>query len=427
MTSEADPRIGVFVCKCGKNIAAKVAVNEVAEYAKTLDNVEFSQVNTFTCSAVGQNAIKDAVKEHNLDRVVVASCSPTMHESTFQAATEEAGINRYQFQMANIREFSSWVTKDPAEATSKAKRIVTGAVRRVAFHEPLEEVIVPVNPNTLVIGGGIAGISAALKIADAGHKVILVEKEPSIGGRMAQLDKTFPTLDCAACILSPRMVDVGKHPNIEMMAYSEVVAVDGYIGNFNAKIKNKAKSVDEEKCTSCGDCWENCPVRYTAYTEPAKIVPALLYDEKTFLDKIITKYKDRRGAIMPVLEAINSEYRYLPEESLKYVAVQMDYPLSSIYRIATFYNAYSLEPRGDHLISVCMGTTCHVKGAPRLVERLKSELKIDIGETTDDGKFTLETVRCLGCCSLAPVITIDGEAFGNMKPSRIPRVLDKYE
>ncbi|MHA1223276.1 MAG: NAD(P)H-dependent oxidoreductase subunit E [Candidatus Heimdallarchaeaceae archaeon] len=421
MLTMEKPRIGVFVCKCGKNIASKVAVYEVAEYAKTLENVEVSQVNTYTCSSVGQNAIIEAVKKHKLNRVVVASCSPTMHESTFQEVTKEAGLNKYQFQMANIREFSSWVTKDPYEATEKA------AVRRVAYHEPLEEEIIPINPNTLIIGGGIAGISAALKIADSGNQVYLVEKEPSIGGRMSQLDKTFPTLDCAACILSPKMVSVGKHPNIELLAYSELVDVEGYIGNFKVKIKKKAKSVDEEKCTSCGDCWENCPVRYKAYTDPLEISPQLKEEDISFLDNIISKYKEKRGALMPILESINNEYRYLPEESLKYISIKMNYPLSSIYRIATFYNSFSLKPRGEHLISVCLGTTCHVRGAPRLLERLKSELKIEVGETTQNGKFTLETVRCLGCCSLAPVLMIDGDTFGNMKPSRIPRVIDKYE
>ncbi|MHA2309218.1 MAG: FAD-dependent oxidoreductase, partial [Candidatus Heimdallarchaeaceae archaeon] len=259
-TEEEKPRIGVFICKCGKNIAAKVGVENLAEYAKELENVEVSQVNTFTCSAVGQGAIEEAVKTHNLNRVVVASCSPTMHESTFQTVTEEAGLNKYQFQMANIREFASWVTKDPEQATNKAKRLVTGAVARVSHHEPLEETIVPVNPNTLIVGGGIAGISAALKIADAGHKVYLVEKSPSIGGRMAQLDKTFPTLDCAACILTPKMVDIGKHPNVELLTYSELVSVDGYVGNFKAKIKKKPRFIDMEKCTACADCSDVCPV-----------------------------------------------------------------------------------------------------------------------------------------------------------------------
>jgi len=427
MSENEKPRIGVFICKCGKNIASKVAVQEVADFTKTLRFVEVSKINQFTCSTVGQNAIKQAVKDYNLNRIVVASCSPSMHESTFQTVTEEAGLNKYQFQMANIREFAAWVTKDPKEATEKAKRIINGAVSRVIYHEPLEDVIVPINSATLVIGGGIAGISAALKIADAGNKVYLVEKEPSIGGRMAQLDKTFPTLDCSSCIITPKMVDIGKHPNIELLTYSEVIDVEGYIGNFNVKIKKKARSVIEEKCTSCGDCWENCPVRYHANIEPLEIVPRLKDGEQAILDKIIEKYRGERGALMPILESINDEFKFLSEENLKYVSIQLDYPLSTIYRIATFYNVFSLKPRGEHLINVCTGTTCHVRGAPRILERIKSELKIDVGETTEDMMFTLEPVRCLGCCSLAPVITIAGDVFGKMKPDRVPKVLSRYD
>jgi heterodisulfide reductase subunit A len=203
--------------------------------------------------------IKKDIKELGLNRVVVASCSPTMHEPTFRRACQEAGINPYLFEMANIREHCSWVTEDKEEATAKARALVSAAVRRVYYHQPLETREVPVNPNTLVVGGGIAGIQAALKIADSEHKVYLVEKDPSIGGHMAQLDKTFPTLDCSACILTPKMTQVGSHPFIELLTYSEVEEVSGFIGNFKVKIRKKARYVDETLCTGCGLCQTKCP------------------------------------------------------------------------------------------------------------------------------------------------------------------------
>lgn len=254
-----EPRIGVYVCHCGSNIAGTVDVEEVARFAQGLDSVVVARAYKFMCSDPGQNLIKEDIKELGLNRIVVASCSPTMHELTFRRVCQEAGINPYLFEMANIREHCSWVTEDREEATEKAKALVSAAVRRVYYHQPLESREVPVNPNTLVVGGGIAGIQAALKIADSGHKVYLAEREPSIGGHMAQLDKTFPTLDCSACILTPRMTQVGSHPYIELMTYSEVEEVSGYIGNFKVKVRKKARYVDADKCTGCGLCQEKCP------------------------------------------------------------------------------------------------------------------------------------------------------------------------
>jgi len=203
--------------------------------------------------------IKEDIKQLELDRVVVASCSLLMHEPTFRRVCEDAGLNRYLFQMTNIREHCSWVTEDRKQATEKAKALVSAAVRRVLLHEPLDVKEVPVNPNTLIVGGGIAGIQAALEIADSGHKVYLVERESSIGGHMAQFDKTFPTLDCAACILTPKMSSLGRHPNIRLITLSEVVEVSGYVGNFKVKIRKKARYVDEDKCNGCGICWNLCP------------------------------------------------------------------------------------------------------------------------------------------------------------------------
>ncbi len=254
-----EPRIGVYICHCGSNIAGTVDTGEVARFAQDLEGVVVARDYKFMCSDPGQELIKKDIKELELNRVVVASCSPTMHEPTFRRATQEAGVNPYLFEMANIREQCSWVTEDKEEATEKAKALVSAAVRRVYYHQPLETREASFNPSTLIVGGGIAGIQAALKIADSEHKVYLVEKDPSIGGHMAQLDKTFPTLDCSACILTPKMTLVGSHPYIEMLTYSQVEEVSGFIGNFKVKIRKKARYVDEELCTGCGLCQTKCP------------------------------------------------------------------------------------------------------------------------------------------------------------------------
>ena len=251
-------KIGVYVCQCGINIAATVDVEKVAEQIGTHPDVAVSRFYKYMCSDPGQELIRKDIKEMKLDRVVVASCSPRMHEPTFRNVLEEAGLNPYCFEMVNIREHCSWVHVDKEKATAKAMELVTGAVARAAFLEPLEKKEVSVIPKALVIGGGIAGIQAALEIAEKGFKTYLVERNPSIGGRMAQLDKTFPTLDCSACILTPKMVDVARHPNIELLTYSEIESVEGYIGNFKVKVKKKPRYVDIEKCVGCGLCAESC-------------------------------------------------------------------------------------------------------------------------------------------------------------------------
>ncbi len=254
-----EPRIGVYVCHCGSNIAGTVDVEQVSQFVKDLPGVIVSRTYRFMCSDPGQELIKKDIRELGLDRVVVAACSPTMHEPTFRRACQEGGINPYLFEMANIREHCSWVTINRREATEKAKALVSAAVRRVYYHQPLETREVPINPKTLIVGGGIAGIQAALKIADAGHDVYMVESSPSIGGHMAGLDKTFPTLDCSACILTPKMTLIGSHPHIKLMTFAEVVGVSGYIGNFKVKIRKKTRYVDTSKCTGCGICWNVCP------------------------------------------------------------------------------------------------------------------------------------------------------------------------
>jgi heterodisulfide reductase subunit A2 len=254
-------KIGVYVCHCGTNISGKVNVEEVTEVAKALPDVVIARNNKFMCSDPGQILIEDDIKNMGLDRVVVASCSPLMHEPTFRGACERANVNRYLFEMANIREHCSWVTVDPNAATDKAKALVAGAVAKARNLVALPHKTVPVNPAALVVGAGIAGIQTALDIADSGRTVYLVEKQPSIGGHMATFDKTFPTLDCAACILTPKMVQVGKHPNIKLMPSSEVDEVKGFVGNFKVKVRHKATYVDRSKCSGCGMCWESCPAR----------------------------------------------------------------------------------------------------------------------------------------------------------------------
>ncbi len=262
MTEKKQERVGVYVCHCGTNIAGMVDVEELAKWsAEKLGHqgVVIARDYKFMCSSLGQELIEKDIRELGLTRVVVAACSPHLHEKTFHTAAQKAGLNPYLVELASIREQVSWVHTDRVVATEKAKAVVAGAVSRVIENEPLEEIKVPINPNTLIVGGGIAGIQAALEIANAGFHVYLVEREPSIGGHMAQFDKTFPTLDCAACILTPRMVEVGTHPNITLLTWSEVVNVSGYVGNFNVTIKKKARFINEELCTGCGVCEEKCP------------------------------------------------------------------------------------------------------------------------------------------------------------------------
>ncbi len=255
---DGGPRIGVYVCHCGLNIAGKVDVHEVVEFAKTLPFVVVAREYKFMCSEPGQELIRQDIEEFKLNRVIVASCSPLLHEATFRRVLERSGQNPFFFQMANIREHVSWVTEDPRQATEKAKSLVAAAVRRVIFHEPLERRRVPVKDRVLVVGGGIAGIHAALTLADAGKHVYLVEREPTIGGHMAYFDKTFPTLDCAACILTPKMSAVAAHPNITLWTYSEVTRVEGFVGNFRVQVRRKPRYVNEELCIGCLQCIDAC-------------------------------------------------------------------------------------------------------------------------------------------------------------------------
>ena len=252
-------KIGVFICHCGENIGATVDCAKVAEAAGHMEGVAFATDYKYMCSDPGQSLIKNAIKEHGLDGVVIGACSPRMHEPTFRRACAEAGLNPYLCEIANLREHCSWVHPKCEETTQKAIEIVHGLVEKVRRNTPLTPIHVPITKKALVIGGGIAGIQASLDIANSGHKVILIEKEPSIGGHMSQLSETFPTLDCSQCILTPRMVEVAQHPNITLYTYAELESLSGFIGNFEAKIRLKAKSIDESVCTGCGLCTTKCP------------------------------------------------------------------------------------------------------------------------------------------------------------------------
>ncbi|MGI2335336.1 MAG: FAD-dependent oxidoreductase [Dehalogenimonas sp.] len=258
MTDEI--RTGVYICHCGINIASVVDVASVATYAATLPGVSVSRANKYTCSDPGQEIIKADINKYKLNRIVVAACSPSMHEKTYRRVLDSVGLNPYLLEMANIREHCAWVNGNRANATSKAIDLVKAAVKKVSTQQALEPQQIQVNSNTLIVGGGIAGIAAALEIADSGNHVFLVERNPGIGGHMAQLDKTFPTMDCAACISTPKMSQTGQHPNITLLSYSEVTGVDGHAGNFKVKVKRKPRYVNEKDCKGCGDCSVACPV-----------------------------------------------------------------------------------------------------------------------------------------------------------------------
>lgn len=294
-------RIGVFVCHCGTNIASTVDVKAVAETLGKEPAVVFSTDYPYMCSEAGQNIIKEAIKEYKLEGVVVCSCSPRMHEATFRKTVQAAGLNPYLLEVANIREQCSWIHKDKTEATAKAIVLGRAAIAKVQLNAPLIAGESPVVKRALVIGGGIAGIQTALDIADAGYEVDIVEKQPTIGGKMTQIDKTFPTLDCSSCILTPKMVDCAQNEKITIYSYSEVEAVTGFVGNFSVKIRRKARYVDETKCTGCGVCTEKCPVknvpneynlgmnnRHAAYIPFAQAIPNVAVIDAAHCNKFKT-------------------------------------------------------------------------------------------------------------------------------------------
>jgi NADH:ubiquinone oxidoreductase subunit E len=280
---------------------------------------------------------------------------------------------------------------------------------------------------TLVVGGGIGGMQAALDLAASGIKVYLLDNKPSIGGVMAQLDKTFPTNDCAMCTMAPRLVEVGRHKDIEVITLADIESIKGTAGNFTLQIKKKPRFIDEEKCTGCGLCVANCPVHNIIYVTPEKDTIDISPEYIKIMNNIIGDFQDSEGALVPVLQKANDIFNHLPEQVLKYTADKLNMPLSVVCRIATFYKIFSLVPRGKHIISVCLGTACHVKGAGRVTSAIESELGIKRGETTKDMTFTLEAVRCIGCCGLAPVLKIGEDIHGLMSKTRVPELLRSYE
>ncbi|MEE9192857.1 MAG: FAD-dependent oxidoreductase [Candidatus Aerophobetes bacterium] len=282
--------------------------------------------------------------------------------------------------------------------------------------------------SVLVIGGGIGGVQAALDLAESGYKVYLLDQRPAIGGTMAQLDKTFPTNDCSMCILAPKLVDAGRHQNIEIITMAEVDKIEGEPGMFKVRVKKNPRFVDESKCTGCGSCWNNCPVRNIPQPEEKEIVkPELEQKDLEKITKLMGNNKNGRRTLVPLLQDTNAEYRYLPENILKYISDELDIPLSQIYSIATFYNAFSLTPRGRYVISVCLGTACHVRGGQKIMESLERDLRIKVSQTTSDLNFTLEAVHCLGCCGLAPVVTIGDDLYGKMNQVKIQKTIKKYK
>ncbi len=297
-------KIGVYICHCGTNIAGVVEVKELTRWAKEQlghRGVVIARDEKFLCSSLGQELIENDIKKEALTRVVVAACSPHLHEKTFRNACERAGLNPYLCEMTSIREQVSWVHADGDVATEKSKAMIFGAVERVHHHEALDPLKVPISESTLIVGGGIAGIQAALEIANTGHPVYIVEREPSIGGHMAQFDKTFPTLDCAACILTPRMSEAGSHSNIHLLTWSEVEEVEGYVGNFAVTVRQKARYINIDDCNGCGICVEKCPKKvidsefevgigyrkavYTPFAQAVPKFPVIDYDSCIYFEK----------------------------------------------------------------------------------------------------------------------------------------------
>ena len=289
------------MCHCGTNIAGTIDVYELARYAGTLLGVTVAREYKYMCSDPGQELIKSDIRDHGLTRIVVAACSPCLHEKTFRKATAEGGINPYFFQMVNVREHGSWVHDDKRAATEKAKDMVRAAAARVALHRPLERRQVPIHPDVLIVGGGIAGIHAALTLANAGKRVYLVEREPTIGGHMAMFDKTFPTLDCAACILTPKMTAVRSHPNITLWTLSEVTVVEGYVGNYKVTVRRKPRYVIEELCVGCMECIDAC-----------------VYKQPRFEDEFNQGLSKRKPVYIPFPQAVPQVVVIDPETCIEF-------------------------------------------------------------------------------------------------------------
>lgn len=281
----------------------------------------------------------------------------------------------------------------------------------------------------MIVGGGIGGMQSALDLAETGIKVYLVDTKPCIGGVMSQLDKTFPTNDCAMCTMAPRLVEIGRHKDIEIITLTDIENITGEAGNFSVTLKKKARYINEEKCTGCGLCVNNCPVRNQIYIIPEeeKIKIRLTLEDEVIVNKIIEEHKYKKGYLMLILQSLNTAYNYFPENALRYISQEINLPLSLILRVATFYNAFSLKPKGKYTVNVCMGTTCYVRGGEILLNKFSELLGINVDETTKDKLFTLKSVRCIGCCGLAPAVAVGDETYGKLSIKDIPVIIDKYK
>jgi len=282
--------------------------------------------------------------------------------------------------------------------------------------------------SVLVCGGGIAGIQASLDLSAAGFRVYLVEQSPTIGGGMARLDKTFPTNDCATCIISPKLVECMRDLNVEVLTMSDLVELEGDAGHFQAAVRQRPRGVNADKCTGCGECWQQCPVRNIPEV-PDTYQPNRPLDEndETALNEIFARYDGDPGILMPVLQDINNSYGYLPRLVLEHVSARLEMPLAQIIRVASFYQEFRLEPVARHVIEICSGTSCYALGSGALLERIEKQIGLRAGETDKDNRFTLQTVRCLGLCALSPSMRIDGVNFGRVNPDRVSQVLEQYK
>jgi NADH:ubiquinone oxidoreductase subunit E/NAD-dependent dihydropyrimidine dehydrogenase PreA subunit len=279
----------------------------------------------------------------------------------------------------------------------------------------------------LVCGGGIAGIQASLDLSAAGFRVYLVEESPTIGGGMARLDKTFPTGDCATCIISPKLVECIRDYNVDVLTLSDVTSLEGEAGHFVAEVRKRPRGVDASKCTGCGDCWTICPVRNTAEPPPPFQPSAPLTDaDAARLSEIVARHEGQLGNLLPVLQEINQSFGYLPRLVLEHLACLWGLRLAEVLRVASFYDRFHLEPVGRHIVEVCAGTSCHARSARALQEKLAKELGVEPGATDKSGRFTLRTVRCLGLCALSPAIKIDGQPFGRVDLDRVPEILEQF-
>jgi NADH:ubiquinone oxidoreductase subunit E/NAD-dependent dihydropyrimidine dehydrogenase PreA subunit len=279
----------------------------------------------------------------------------------------------------------------------------------------------------LVCGGGVAGIQASLDLSAAGYRVYLVEESPTIGGGMARLDKTFPTGDCATCIISPKLVECMRDYNIDVLTMAEVTRLEGEAGRFQVEVLKRPRSVHPEKCTGCGDCWQACPVRNVPQP-PGPIQPSQPLDraDDAQLSEILTRHEGAPGALMPVLHDIHHAYGYLPRRLLEHLSCRWNVQLAGILRVASFYDEFRLEPAGRHLIEICTGTSCYASGSAELLQRLENQIGAGAGETDKTGRFTLRTVRCLGLCALSPAMRIDGRSFGRIHRDRLPAILEQF-